>query len=104
MITGPETVETDLDRAPFTFHHEKQHFTPVGGEYPRVMITQQLLLNNPEKTSSPATLWTTGPMHSITLNGTEGAQSEEMSRESGDRLKTALELLKDMWRTTELDH
>ncbi|KAI6465733.1 hypothetical protein MCOR17_005006 [Pyricularia oryzae] len=82
------SLTADPGKVPLIFYHNES--VP----YPRLILDQDF----PRQTStnaSPATLWTWGATHCITLNGTEDYDFWESARESYERLKGAGELLKD---------
>ncbi|KAI6351827.1 hypothetical protein MCOR25_009720 [Pyricularia grisea] len=67
-------VMFDKKKVPLIFYHNGCHFAHQFVPYPRLILDQDL----PRQTStnaSPATLWTWGATHCITLNGTEDCES-----------------------------
>ncbi|KAI6603336.1 hypothetical protein MCOR04_001738 [Pyricularia oryzae] len=88
------SLTADPGKVPLIFYHNGYHFAHQSVPYPRLILDQDF----PRQTStnaSPATLWTWGATHCITLNGTEDYDFWESARESYERLKGAGELLKD---------
>ncbi|KAJ0415367.1 hypothetical protein BJY00DRAFT_293634 [Aspergillus carlsbadensis] len=82
------------DRCQLTFFHDSQHFGFGASSYPRLYIPNQLGQTKVE--TSPATLFLSGKMHEIALDGTEDAKFAEHSTATGKHLGPAFDQLKDM--------
>ncbi|PGH26498.1 hypothetical protein AJ80_01812 [Polytolypa hystricis UAMH7299] len=82
-------------RCKLTFFHDSQHFGFESSSHPRLHI----LRNIPRQTdsnTSPATLFLTGKMHEVVLDGTPDAQFAEKASATGRDLEHVLDQLKDM--------
>ncbi|KAJ5724391.1 hypothetical protein N7493_006119 [Penicillium malachiteum] len=83
------------DRCQLTFFHDSQHFGFGSSSYPRLYIRSQM----PRQTDSnarSATLFLSGKMHEIVLDGTPDAKFAENASASVQNLETTLRKLKDM--------
>ncbi|KAI1054427.1 hypothetical protein LB506_010623 [Fusarium annulatum] len=90
--TAPNLLH-DYETIPLQFNHESFHFSHQNLLFLRVDIPQNL--GHSSNGVSPATLWLSGHMYPITLNGSPDEAFERMSTETGAKLKGALDKLKD---------
>ncbi|KAB8069842.1 hypothetical protein BDV29DRAFT_182018 [Aspergillus leporis] len=83
------------DRCKLTFFHDSQHFGFGSSSYPRLYIPGQIPRQT-ELNTSPATLFLSGKMHEIVLDGTLDASFAENASATGRNLEHVLDELKDM--------
>ncbi|KKZ65627.1 hypothetical protein EMCG_08534 [[Emmonsia] crescens] len=97
LYTSFDAASTSVpsDICKLTFFHDSQHFGSEVSSYPRLHIPR----NFPRQTdsnTSPATLFLTGKMYEIVLDGTPDAQFAEKASATGRDLEHVLDQLKDM--------
>lgn len=83
------------DRCKLTFFHDSRHFGYESSSYPRLYVPCQIPRQT-ESNTSPATLFLSGKMHEIVLDGTVDAKFAEKANATGQNLASVLHQLKDM--------
>lgn len=83
------------DRCKLTFFHDSQHFGHESSCYPRLYVPCQIPRQT-ESNTSPATLFLSGKMHELVLDGTLDANFAEKANATGQNLASVLHQLKDM--------
>ncbi|KAJ5373482.1 hypothetical protein N7517_005488, partial [Penicillium concentricum] len=83
------------DRCKLSFFHDTQHFGLESPSYPRLHIPTQFPRQSGSNTS-PATIFLSGKMYEIVIDGTDDAEFAEHSSASGQYLKPVLDQLKYM--------
>ncbi|KAJ5731811.1 uncharacterized protein N7483_006319 [Penicillium malachiteum] len=78
-----------------TFFHDSQHFGFGSSSYPRLYVPSQMPRQT-ESNSSPATLFLSGKMYEIVLDGTPDAKFAEDASASGRNLESVLRQLEHM--------
>ncbi|KAJ6023874.1 hypothetical protein N7540_004671 [Penicillium herquei] len=91
---SPTSVGAD-DRCKLTFFHDSLYFGLGSSSYPRLYVPNQIPRQT-ESNTSPATLFLSGKMHEIVVDGTSDAEFAEMAHATGRDLAGPLEQLKDM--------
>ncbi|QSS53877.1 hypothetical protein I7I53_01272 [Histoplasma capsulatum var. duboisii H88] len=76
-------------RCKLTFFHDSQHFGFESSSYPRLYIPSQIPRQT-ESSTSPATLFLSGKMHEIVLDGTFDANFAENASTTGRNLDSVL--------------
>ncbi|PTU24567.1 hypothetical protein P175DRAFT_0506195 [Aspergillus ochraceoroseus IBT 24754] len=89
-------IEPGIDRCKLTFFHDSQYFG-FGklSVYPRLYVPSPIPRQTDSNTS-PATLFLSGKMHEIVLDGTFDAKFAEDASATGRNLEHVVEQLKDM--------
>lgn len=82
-------------RCKLTFFHDSQHFGFGPSSYPRLYAPSQIPRQT-ESNTSPATLFLSGKMYEIVLDGTDDANFAENASATGQNLASVLHQLKNM--------
>ncbi|OQE18556.1 hypothetical protein PENFLA_c021G07383 [Penicillium flavigenum] len=104
VLTSPAVGETfrdasstaaTQDRCKLSYFHDTQHFGLESPSYPRLHIPTQFPRRS-ESNTSPATIFLSGKMHEIVIDGTDDAEFAEYASASGQNLKPVLDQLEHM--------
>ncbi|OJD16311.1 hypothetical protein AJ78_03523 [Emergomyces pasteurianus Ep9510] len=83
------------DRCKLTFFHDSKHFGFGSSTYPRLYVPSQFP-HQTDSSTSPATLFLSGKMHEIVLDGTFDANFAENASGTARNLDSVLNQLKNM--------
>ncbi|KAL4807922.1 hypothetical protein BDV18DRAFT_136379 [Aspergillus unguis] len=92
---APASAASAEERCKVTFFHDSRFFGFGASSYPRLYIPGQISRQTNSRTS-PATLFLSGKMHEIVLDGTDDTNFAEKASNTAQHLGCVMDQLKDM--------